>query len=247
MRRRCRAPWQCRPRGLDAPEGGTWFRKPAVILSRGRRYIFVHIPKTGGTALALALESRAMKDDILIGDTPKARARKHRWKGAQSHGRLWKHSTLSDITGLATEAEIDSFFTFTLVRNPWDRVVSYYHWLQAQAYDHPSVTLAKSRDFSGFLNHSHTRNAFRFWPARAYMTTRQGVERASLFLRLEHLPDDLPMLEAHLGFRLGPLARANSSRRDRDWRVYYSDADAALLADLCAEDVARFGYRFDPA
>ncbi|MBA4351550.1 MAG: Type II secretory pathway, pullulanase PulA, partial [Rhodobacter sp.] len=27
-----------------------------MILSRGRRYVFVHIPKTGGTALTLALE-----------------------------------------------------------------------------------------------------------------------------------------------------------------------------------------------
>jgi hypothetical protein len=45
-----------------------------MIISRGRRYIFVHIPKTGGTALSLALEARAMKDDIIIGDTPKAQA-----------------------------------------------------------------------------------------------------------------------------------------------------------------------------
>lgn len=45
-----------------------------MILSRGRGYLFLHIPKTGGTALTLALEARAMKDDILIGDTPKARA-----------------------------------------------------------------------------------------------------------------------------------------------------------------------------
>ena len=32
----------------------------AMIISRGRRFIFVHIPKTGGTALSLALEARAM-------------------------------------------------------------------------------------------------------------------------------------------------------------------------------------------
>ena len=43
-----------------------------MILSRGRKYIFIHIPKTGGTSLALALEARAMKDDIMLGDTPKA-------------------------------------------------------------------------------------------------------------------------------------------------------------------------------
>jgi hypothetical protein len=39
-----------------------------MIISPGRGYVFVHIPKTGGTSLALALEARAMKDDILIGD-----------------------------------------------------------------------------------------------------------------------------------------------------------------------------------
>lgn len=47
-----------------------------MILSRARRFIFIHIPKTGGTALTLALEAQAAKDDILISDTPKpARAR----------------------------------------------------------------------------------------------------------------------------------------------------------------------------
>lgn len=71
-----------------------------MILSRGRRYIFIHIPKTGGTALTLALEARAMKDDILIGDTPKAKARHARQRGLKSAGRLWKHATMADIAGL---------------------------------------------------------------------------------------------------------------------------------------------------
>ena len=55
-----------------------------MIISRGRRYVFVHIPKTGGTALSLALEARAMKDDILIGDTPKARTRRARLKALKA-------------------------------------------------------------------------------------------------------------------------------------------------------------------
>ncbi len=216
-----------------------------MILSRGRRYIFVHIPKTGGTALTLALEARAMKDDILIGDTPKARARKGRLAGVTSAGRLWKHSTLSDIRGLATPAEIASFFTFTMVRNPWDRLVSYYHWLRAQSFAHPAVGLAQRLDFSGFLNHPQTVAALRLWPYAAYMRDGSGAERANLFARLEHLDEDLAPLEAHLGFSLTPLARANASERVRDWRGFYSDADAGLVADISAQDIARFGYRFD--
>lgn len=217
-----------------------------MILSRGRRFIFVHIPKTGGTALALALEARAMKDDILIGDTPKARARKGRLMGIKSQGRLWKHSTLADIAGLATDPEIAAFFTLTLIRNPWDRAVSYYHWLRGQSFAHPAVGLAKTHDFSGFLNHPQTRTALILWPYPAYMRNRHGVERASLFARLEHLDQDLAPFEAHLGFALAPIARANPSIRPADYRQAYSDADAALLAQLCAGDIARFGYRFDP-
>ena len=57
-----------------------------MILSRGRRYIFVHAPKTGGTSLALALEARAMADDIMLGDTPKAKKRRRRLDGVRPPG-----------------------------------------------------------------------------------------------------------------------------------------------------------------
>jgi hypothetical protein len=217
-----------------------------MIISRGRTFIFVHIPKTGGTALSLALEARAMKDDILIGDTPKARARKARLKGIKTAGRLWKHATLADVDGLVPPAEVADFFTLTLVRNPWDRMVSYYHWLRGQAFAHPAVGLAKSMNFSDFLHHPQTQTALSLWPYTAYLRDARGVERASLYARLEHLEADLAPFEAHLGFRLTPLKRANETDRNRDWRGYYSDADAALIGQLCAGDLARFGYLFDP-
>ena len=216
-----------------------------MIVSPGSRYIFVHIPKTGGTAMALALEARARADDILIGDTPKARRRRRRLEGVETAGRLWKHATLADAEGLITRAQMAEWFVFTLVRNPWDRVVSYYHWLRVQRFDHPAVGLARSRDFAGFLAEPLIRQSLARHPYSAHVTDGAGVDHADAFVRLEHLAEDLDPVTAHLGFRPEP-GRANASDRHPDWRRYYGPDEAALIADLCAADIARFGYRFDP-
>lgn len=216
-----------------------------MIISRGRGYIFVHIPKTGGTAMGLALEERAMADDIMIGDTPKALKRRSRVKGIKTKGRLWKHSTLADAEGLITRAEMAQFFTFTLVRNPWDRMVSYYHWLRGQTFDHPAVRLAGAKGFSGFLNDPTIQHSFRHNPYASYLTDGAGVVHASHYIRLEHLAQDMEPLAAHLGFALR-LPHANQSARPRDWRGFYTEADAETLGEVCAADIAAHGYRFDP-
>ncbi len=215
-----------------------------MIISPQRGYIFVHIPKTGGTALSLALESKARKEDILIGDTPKARARRGRLAGAKTSGRLWKHSSLADIEGMIDRADLEDFLIVTVVRNPWDRLVSYYYWLRDQSFSHPAVGLAKSHDFSGFLHHRLIQTALRLWPYGRYLQDGSGRELPALILRHEILEHDVSRLEQHIGCKL-VVPRVNMSDRKPDWRGYFSQQDEALIADLCAEDIARFGYRFE--
>lgn len=214
-----------------------------MIISHGRSYVFVHIPKTGGTSMALALEDRAMKDDIMLGDTPKALKRRRRLKEVHTRGRLWKHATLADIDGLLSADTLKDMFTFTLVRNPWDRTVSYYHWLRDQGFDHPAVHLAKTMAFDAFLREASIQASLRSWPAKRYMTDAQGVERASLYIRLEHVEADAAPLFAHLGFALS-LEQANPSTRAADYRDYYTPTLRAVVADCCAEDITRFDYKF---
>ncbi|QGX97899.1 Type II secretory pathway, pullulanase PulA [Roseovarius faecimaris] len=214
-----------------------------MIISPGRNYIFVHIPKTGGTSLSLALEGRARKDDILIGDTPKARRRKGRLKGAQAAGRLWKHATLADIEGLVSAEFIAGAFTVTLVRNPWDRMVSLYHWLQDQSFAHPMVARAQELGFRPFLDHPDTRRAIAASPYASYMRDAGGHERASLYIRLERFEADAAPLWRHLGFELA-LPHENASRRARAYQDYYDSDSRDWVAELCAEDIARFKYRF---
>ncbi|MDC0660335.1 sulfotransferase family 2 domain-containing protein [Leisingera sp. SS27] len=215
-----------------------------MILSQGRGYVFIHIPKTGGTALALALEARAMADDMMLGDTPKALKRRRRLKDAEARGRLWKHSTLADIEGLVPQDILRSLFAFTLVRNPWDRAVSYYHWLREQSFAHPAIALAKALEFRAFVQHPQIISAFRGSPASSYMRHADGSEQCQLYIRLEHFSSDAQPLFDHLGFSLR-LPLENESTRQRDWRIYYDDAAAEAVASACAQDIAQFEYSFN--
>ncbi|MGB0959767.1 MAG: sulfotransferase family 2 domain-containing protein [Halocynthiibacter sp.] len=215
-----------------------------MIISFRHKYIFVHAPKTGGTSLSLALEARLGKEDISIGDTPKAKKRKHRLKAMSARGRLWKHSTLRDIDGVVSEQQLSEMCVVTLVRNPWDRLVSYYHWAKEQEFDHPAIGLAKALSFPQFLQHPTIQTAFEAQPAASYVTDAAGNERCDHYVRLEHLAQDLKPFEAHLGFNLLPLAHENASQRRPDYQDYYSAADRDLVARFCHVDIDRFGYIF---
>lgn len=214
-----------------------------MIISRGRAFIFVHIPKTGGTSLATALEARAHKDDILIGDTEKAKRRRKRYKNAKTRGRLWKHSTLADIDGLVSPEEIEKCLCVTLVRNPWDRMVSYYHWLKAQSFEHRAVGLAQRLSFVEFLHAPEVVETFRRGSYESYMTAADGSHQGNLYIRLEHLDHDVESLWSHLGFRI-KIPHMNRSERRGDHRTYYKDQDAEQLARICFKDIKRFNYSF---
>ena len=215
-----------------------------MIISHGRKFIFVHIPKTGGTSLSLALEAKAMKDDILIGDTPKAKNRRKRIKDAQVSGRLWKHARLTDIYGLVTQEQIERYLVFTIVRNPWDRIVSYYHWLKMQKFDHTAVEIAKNNSFTGFLADPATQHSLNNDAARYYVSDRDGIERCDMYLRMEHLPEDAGRLGGNLGVKLADLPHDNRSKRDSDYAGYYDAESQNIVHAAFADDIERFEYKF---
>lgn len=209
-----------------------------MIISSKRNFIFVHIPKTGGTSLSLALEARAAADDILIGDTPKAKRRRKRQKDLVAPGRLWKHSRFSDIEGMTGMPQ--NPFVFTIVRSPWDRMVSLYFWAKSQSFDHPIVDAAKRFSFEDFLVLPGVVGSLRKDSARHYVSSRCGKERCDVFLRLEFLERDIVKLEDHLGFKLD-VPHVNSSARPRTEEVYSKEM-IDHVAQIFDEDIARFGY-----
>ena len=138
---------------------------------------------------------------------------------------------------------MQDYFVFTIVRNPWGRTVSYYHWAREQSFDHPVVQAAAGHDFVGFFTTSIFLRPLQASPYRSYVQGPSGADHCNLYLRLEHLTSDLAPLQDHLGFHID-VGNVNASARDQNYRAYYTNDLRDHVARICADDIARFEYAF---
>src|SRR6266404_2101631 len=93
------------------------------MISLQKRFLFVHIPKTAGNSIQSAL--RNYSEDQLV-------ALRKEQDGIERFGlrnpkyNIKKHSTLGEYRDALGNEQFRSLYKFTCVRNPWDRMVSYY-------------------------------------------------------------------------------------------------------------------------
>ena len=131
----------------------------------------------------------------------------------------------------------------TLTRNPWDRMASYWHWLQAQSFDHPAVSRARTLPFRAFLDDRGTRAEMANDTVDRYLTLADGQVAKGDVIRLEHMDEDMEGFRAHLGFDPAP-GHLNRSERPADYAALYDEAAKELVRAAYAPDITRFGYRF---
>src|SRR2546430_14424677 len=96
---------------------------PALMISFQKRFLFVHVPKTAGNSIQSVL--RDYSEDELV-------ALRGEQDGVERFGlrnpnyKIKKHSTLAEYREALGNEQFGSLYKFTCVRNPWDRMVSYY-------------------------------------------------------------------------------------------------------------------------
>ncbi len=117
-----------------------------------------------------------------------------------------------------------------------------YFWGRAQSFAHPMVAAAKELTFDAFVRDARVQQPLRNQPQCSYWRTSPEV--APHLLRFETLKTDLAGLREVLGFAPPELPHENASDRSVDYRTYYADEDAEIVADLCAKDIELFGYSF---
>ena len=203
------------------------------MISDSHRFVFVHIPRTGGTSVetALAQFSRDPVHFVARGNTVFP----------------YKHDSAQALAG-RLGADWGRYLRFSIVRDPWARMLSEYKFFRETGpllYDGFSpleralTDAARAYDLERWL--------FTFadelsMAQTAYLTDAQGELMVEHVCRTERLAEDFAAICARLGIRVA-LPHVNRTEPSRLWSSF-TPAAAALVAERCGEDLRRFGYRF---
>ena len=201
------------------------------MISFQKRFLFVHIPKTAGNSIQSVL--RDYSEDELV-------ALRGEQDGIERFGlrnpkyRIKKHSTLAEYLAALGEARFAELYRFACVRNPWDRMVSYYF---------TPTQSAVAWDQKKFRN-----VIVKALPVEDYLRLNEGdddpFENVNYIMRFENLVDDFRTVCQVLGISPTTLPQYNRSNREHYSR-YYDDELRELVRARFAAEVERFGYTFE--
>jgi chondroitin 4-sulfotransferase 11 len=199
------------------------------MISHELRCIFVHVQKTGGSSVRGALQMAQFD------------AHKHRFA-----------IELRAIYGADTW---NQYFKFAFVRNPWDRLVSWWEMMRRNVVEgrprngFQRYVMERARTFAEFLQQCDTeyRDADGTkWIYRNqvdYLRDRDEVLLVDFVGRFEQLQLDFTRVAARLNVAPITLPHVNGTVR-RPYTSYYSRELRELVAERYAKDIEAFGYRF---
>ena len=200
------------------------------MISFQKRFLFVHIPKTAGNSIQSVL--RDYSEDEIV-------ALRGEQDGIERFGlrnpnyKIKKHSTLAEYRGALGEERFRSLYKFACVRNPWDRMVSYYFTptKRVEAWNRKEFRKAISNVLS----------------AADYLRLDRGegdpFGNVDYIMRFENLGEDFHAVCATLGLQATPLPQYNRATREHYSR-YYDDELRELVRKRFAPEIERLGYTF---
>jgi hypothetical protein len=195
-------------------------------------FVYIHIPKTGGTSVRSAL-----RIDESFHFT--ALRMKHRIGNYE-----WERS-----------------FKFCFVRNPWDRLVSWFYFnrdhLRYEGYDHKDdiSNIDKNITFDEWIKDGCQHNWARDWllPEQENCPLRQFTfimdENNNCLMdfvgRFENLQKDFDYVLDKINFNVQlPKLNVTSGRNDRHYREFYTPETRKIVGQMFEEEIDYFEYRY---
>ena len=151
--------------------------------------------------------------------------------------RFYNHIPARQIRNRIRPALWQSCFKFCVERNPWDRVVSYFHYRQ-----HHDPGLFTS--FSAFIRSGDVLDLKR---CGIDLYTIDGEVVVDRICRFENLAQEMEEVFAQVGIeedRELPKAKSQFRPSNIEYRAPYDDADRILVGDIFGDEIELLGYAF---
>ena len=142
----------------------------------------------------------------------------------------------------------ERLFTFSLVRNPWDRMWSMFNYRKVCGELKPQMDfesylelLFKEPDNSAqspFSYHGH------YYQCVDYLTDEQGNLMVDFVGRFENRQQDLRQVTALCGLQDLSSLHLNQLSEEGHYRQYYTRRCREMVARWAAKDIAYFNYNF---
>jgi Sulfotransferase family len=206
-----------------------------MLISHDKKFLFIHIQKTAGSSMT-----------SLLGETVPDFAQ---YLGTHDHA-AWAKNQSDFVWG--------DYFKVAFVRNPWDRLVSWYMMIVQNA-EHIkasgglnglwSYVLDNSASFEEFvcqctatIDDTDGKKSFLF-NQLDYVSDGSGKIIVDFIGRFEALERDAAVVFERLGLSGVTLPHHNVSQR-KHYRDYYNDETRDIVAQRYARDIQFFDYEF---
>ena len=216
-----------------------------MLLSHKYNFLFVHIAKTGGTSVRSALQKLRWRDPYYI---PQFISSKLSHLCKHEVGiKFPRHSKIIAAKEMLPHEFFDQLFKFAFVRNPWDLQVSSFHHIR--------------RERPQFMNGIDDFETFMKWKLNAereyqyhidtsielqtdYLIDLRGNMIVDFIGHYENLQQDFDTACEKIGIKPFQLPHKRKAADRSDYRKYYTDETAEMVADHFKRDIDLLGYEF---
>lgn len=208
-------------------------------VSHEKKSIFVHIPKCAGSSIESVL---GMHGDIdYIGLKPYLNQELNK---DTLFGKGARHYTVMQLKDFLSGYVFDTYFKFSIVRNPWDRFVSHVAWSKG-IWDERNVLTKSDVDIAlenlKRTNDENLNNHLQHqWK---YLCDDSGNILCDYVGKFENLAHDWSIVSKKLGVE-STLPKRMVSHREH-YSKYLDDEQADFLANFYKQDITLFEYEFE--
>jgi hypothetical protein len=217
------------------------------MINNEEKFMFIHPPKCGGTSIRLVLRkvyNSYHKNRLLEPFSMDLSEEGIDYK-TSVHSPLSKFIRLNDDRyGVEGRFNKHEWFVFAVVRNPFDRLVSYYHHIQVNWNERKKDSFLFT--FNDWICDESFKDYVKQLITFKEMFHHDGELGINNYIRLENIESDAKIVFDKLGiteYNL-PCHKHNTNRTEYDYTKYYNEETRDKVAELFEWDIEYFGYKF---